>query len=92
MQVKVFSYYNRICGLDGCQEVHHRLLHQQVVNKNSAVNKKLIMIQEMYLQQTGCIADKGVPQQKKHVDVVISSKTTGLSSVGALQIIMRMLQ
>ena len=32
-------FHTRICGLDSCHEVHHRLLCRQVVNKNSAINK-----------------------------------------------------
>ena len=49
----------RICGVDGCQEVHHRLLHKQAVNKNSAVNKNLNDSRHLSQQQTGCNADKG---------------------------------
>ena len=78
-------FRTRICGLDGCQEVHHRLLHKQAVNKNSAVNKTSSDPRKVPQQQTGSNADKGVPQQKKNVDVnqsVNPSKTTGLSSEG----------
>ena len=32
-------FHTRVCGLDGCKEVHHRLLHMQAVNKNSTVSK-----------------------------------------------------
>ena len=78
-------FRTRICGLDGCQEVHHRLLHKQAVNKDSAVNKNSSDSRKVLQQHIGCNPDKGVPQQKKNVDdnqSVNSSKTTGLSSEG----------
>ena len=52
---------------------------KQCSNKNSSDLRKVPQ------QQIGCNADKGVPQQKKNVDVnqsPNSSKTTGLSSEG----------
>ena len=78
-------FRTRVCGLDGCQEVHHRLLHKQTVNKNSVVNKNSSDSRKVPQQQIGYNADKGVPQQKKNIDVnqsANSSKTTGLSSEG----------
>ena len=76
-------FHTRICGLDGCQEVHHRLLHRQVVNKNSAVNKRSSDATNLHQQQASCNADNSVPQQQKHVDINQSvNQTTGLTSDG----------
>ena len=61
-------FRTRICGLDGCQEVHHRLLHKQAVNKISAVNKNSSDLRKK----------KNVDDNQS----VNSSKTTGLSSEG----------
>ena len=61
-------FHTRICGLDGCQEVHHRLLHKQAVNKNSTVNKN----------SSDSRKKKNVDDNQS----VNSSKTTGLSSEG----------
>ena len=38
----------RVCGLDDCTEVHHRLLHKQAVNKNKTGNKIQVM-QQIYI-------------------------------------------
>ena len=38
----------RVYGLDGCTEVHHRLLHKQAVNKNKTGNKIQVM-QQIYI-------------------------------------------
>ena len=57
IQVKS-CFHITLCGLDGCKEVHHRLLHRQAANRNSTVNKilsdatnlhQVVMLITMYL-------------------------------------------
>ena len=85
-------FRTRICGLDGCQEVHRRLLHKQTVNINSVVNKNSSDSRKVPQQQVGYNADKSVPQQKKNVDVNQKVKQQVFPVKGRLQIKMRMLQ
>ena len=77
-------FRTRVCGLDGCKEVHHRLLHRQAINKNSTLNKNSGDATKLHQQQTGCNVnnDAPQPQQQKHVDVNPSVKTAGLISEG----------
>ena len=77
-------FHTRVCGLDGCKEVHHRLLHRQVINKNSTLNKKSNDATNLHqqLQQTSCNVNNDVLQQQKHVDVNPSVNTADLISEG----------
>ena len=75
-------FRTRVCGLDGCKEVNHRLLHRQAINKNSTLNKNSDDATKLHQQQTGCNVNNDVPQQQKHVDVNPSVKTAGLISEG----------
>ena len=64
-------FHTRVCGLDGCQEVHHRLLHKHAVDKNTGV------LNSGYQQPKGEKVDKNGAQQQKSTNTnqgILSSK------------------
>ena len=64
-------FRTRVCGLDGCQEVHHRLLHKHAVDKNTGV------LISRYQQSKGVNVDKNGAQQQKSTNTnqgILSSK------------------
>ena len=64
-------FRTRVCGLDGCQEVHHRLLHKHTVDKNTGV------LISGYQQPKGVNVDKNGAQHQKSTNTnqgILSSK------------------
>jgi len=61
-------FCTRVCGLDECQEVHHRLLHQQT-NKSLGASlnggKHAKDTDKMSQQRKTMKSDQGIPAGKK---------------------------
>jgi len=54
-------YCSRLCGLDGCQEVHHKLLHSPVVKKHSVKEDKQTTSETHRRHQSNVSSDTSVP-------------------------------
>ena len=82
-------FRTRVCGLDGCQEVYHRLLRKHAVGKNTGV------LISGYQQPKGVNVDKNGAQQQKVLMLIKASfqvKETFLPLRGRMQIEMLTLQ
>jgi len=57
-------YRSRLCGLDGCQEVHHRLLHSPVFKKYSGNENKQATSRKHSKSQSNVSSDTNVSMSK----------------------------